>query len=206
MSAAATYCYTRLQAGERNWQPLFDHLRSATLPRLADSGVELWGAWSGLFGIGSNELVLMTSADSALAHAALLGERLIDAPAAIVEQHQLMPTVRPADPRPLTRPGLYVFRFFDVNNVDVEEIAKLSLEAWSTFESTQTYRAEPQGLFCQHDRDATRGIMLLCTWYDGLESWQRSREPPAAAAENFRRRHALTHGTIAYATRLIPPA
>jgi hypothetical protein len=38
MSAAATYCYTRLKAGERNWQPLFAHLRSATLPRLTDSG------------------------------------------------------------------------------------------------------------------------------------------------------------------------
>jgi len=206
MSAAATYCYTRLKAGERNWQPLFDRLRSATLPRLADSGVELWGAWSGLFGIGSNELVLMTSADARLNHPALLAAHFADAPASIVEQHLLAPTVRPVDARPLTCPGLYVFRFFDVNNVDVEEIAKLSLEAWSTFESTQTYRAEPQGLFCQHERDATRGIMLLCTWYDGLESWQRSREPPAAAAENFRRRHALTHGTIAYATRLIPTA
>jgi hypothetical protein len=45
--------------------------------------------------------------------------------------------------------------------------------------------------------------MLLCTWYDGLESWQLSREPAPEAATNFRRRHALTLGTIAYATRLI---
>ena len=104
---------------------------------------------------------------------------------------------------PLTRPGLYVFRFFDVNNADVDEIAQLSREAWTTFESTASYRAEPQGLFCLTRSTAAAGLMLLCTWYDGLESWQVSREPPPEAAENFRRRHALTYGTIAYATRLI---
>lgn len=45
--------------------------------------------------------------------------------------------------------------------------------------------------------------MLLCTWYDGLNSWQRSRTPAPEATENFRRRHALTSGTIAFATRLL---
>ena len=113
--------------------------------------------------------------------------------------------MRPDHAQALTRPGLYVFRFFAVRNVDVGEIARLSREAWTTFESTNAYRAEPQGLFCQRDRRDANGVMLLCTWYDGLESWQTSREPPPEAAENFRRRHALTHGTIAYATRLIPP-
>jgi hypothetical protein len=45
--------------------------------------------------------------------------------------------------------------------------------------------------------------MLLLTWYDGLGSWQTSRQPAPDARENFRRRHALTAGTIAYATRLL---
>ena len=45
--------------------------------------------------------------------------------------------------------------------------------------------------------------MLLVTWYDGFDSWQNSRNPDPAARENFRRRHALTTGTIAYATRLL---
>ena len=112
--------------------------------------------------------------------------------------------MRPTDREPPTRPGLYVFRFFDVNNADVDEIAKLSFEAWTTFETTDAYRAQPQGLFCQNDRTDVRGIMLLCTWYDGLESWQTSRSPPAEAADNFRRRHQLTFGTIAYAANLVP--
>jgi hypothetical protein len=193
-----------LKGRERNWQPLAEHVASATLPPLQARGVGRWGAWCGLFGIGSNEIVLMTSAGRELDHVTALNARLAEAPCAIVEQHLLAPTVRPTDARPVTRPGLYVFRFFDVRNADVGEIAKLSLEAWTTFETANAYRAEPQGLFSQADRRAARGVMLLCTWYDGLESWQSSRAPPAEAAENFRRRHQLTFGTIAYATNLIP--
>jgi hypothetical protein len=203
MEPRSTFVYTRLKGTQRNWQPLYEHLSAATLPALADDAVNRWGEWSGLFGIGSNELVLMTSADAAIDHARLLNAHLTGVPGAVVEQHLLEPTVRPDTPRALTRPGLYVFRFFDVDHADVDEIARLSFDAWTTFESTSAYRAEPQGLFCQRDRRAANGIMLLCTWYDGLESWQTSREPPPEAAANFRRRHTLTRGTIAYATRLI---
>jgi len=41
------------------------------------------------------------------------------------------------------------------------------------------------------------------TWYDGLNSWQASRQPAPEAAQNFRRRAQLTLGTVAYATRLV---
>jgi hypothetical protein len=200
----ATFCYTRLKGRERNWQPLAECLGNSVLPGLVPRGVRLWGIWSGLFGIGSNEIVVMTSADAAVDHARLLNVGIATAPCAMVEQHLLRPTVRPTDAEPLTRPGLYVFRFFDVNNADVDEIATLSFEAWTTFETHDAYRAQPQGLFCQNDRNDARGIMLLCTWYDGLESWQTSRSPPAQAADNFRRRHQLTFGTIAYAANLVP--
>ncbi len=199
MNHASTFCFTRAKARERDWRALFDRLQAAA--PAADIGV--WGAWSGLFGIGSNELVLMTTADARVDHAAMLDAWLTRGSGAIVEQHLLVATARPSDARPLTRPGLYVFRFFDVHNADVDAIVALSREAWTTFETTQAYRAEPQGLFCQRDRNDARGVMLLCTWYDGLESWQLSREPAPEAATNFRRRHALTLGTIAYATRLI---
>ena len=200
----ATFCFTRLKGRERNWQLLARDLADAVLPALVPDGIRRWGMWSGLFGIGSNELVLMTSADAGVDHSALLNARIAAAPCAIVEQHLLRATVRPVDREPPTRPGLYVLRFFDVNNADVDEIARLSFDAWSTFETTDAYRAQPQGLFCQNDRTDARGIMLLCTWYDGLESWATSRSPPAQAAENFRRRQQLTFGTIAYAANLVP--
>jgi hypothetical protein len=203
MTLDATFCYTRLKTNDRNFQPVLEYVRTAALPALARAGVTRWGAWSGLFGIGSNEMVLMTASPPAVDHVRVLNEQLAKAPGTLVEQHELRPTVRPNDTAPLTRPGLYVFRFFDVRNADVDEIVRLSFDAWTTFEATDAYRAEPQGLFRQRDTRAPTGLVLLCTWYDGLESWQTSRTPAPAATANFRRRHALTLGTIAYATRLI---
>ena len=92
---------------------------------------------------------------------------------------------------------------FDVDHGDVDEVARLSSEAWTSFEHTDAYAAQPQGLFAEVDRSGSRGVMVLLTWYDSLDSWRTSRTPAPLAADNFRRRRALTHGTIAYATRLV---
>ena len=197
MNETTTFCYTRIKGSERDWQPLLDRVNAES-----DPDVGIWGAWSGVFGIGSNELVVMTTSDRG-DHGARFTASVAKASGVIVEQHLLTATARPTDTRQLTRPGLYVFRFFDVRNADVDEIVALSTQAWTTFESSGSYQSQPQGLFCPSDRRSTRGVMLLCTWYDGLESWQTSRAPPPEAAANFRRRHLLTQGTIAYATRLI---
>jgi hypothetical protein len=191
-----TYHWLRIRAHDRGWQTARTRLLEAGLP----DGLDVWGTFSGLFGIGSNELVLVLHGDGGEAF------ELVEAAGFdVVEQHALVPTVRPTAFSPLSREGLYVFRFFDVRNADVDEIAALSLEAWTTFEATDAYEAEPQGLFCQADRSEDRGIMLLLTWYDGLESWQTSRKPAPEARENFRRRHAMTMGTIAFATTLLVP-
>ena len=96
-----------------------------------------------------------------------------------------------------------MFRFFDVANTDVEEIARLSSQAWISFENTDRFTTRPRGLFAQADRSSPSGVMVLVTWYDGLESWQISRRSDPEAADNFRRRRELTRGTIAYATRLV---
>jgi len=197
-----TFCYTRFVASDRNWNALYEHLEASVLPTLAARGVQPWGAWSGLFGIASNELVLVTHA-TALDHATALTSSLTGLPGRLTEQHVLDATARPTDARRLTRQGLYVFRFFDVRSTDVEEIIALSSDAWTRFEASDAYRAQPLGLFREHAPRAERGVMLLCTWYDGFASWQMSRTPAPAATANFRRRHALTGGTVAYAVRLI---
>lgn len=158
----------------------------------------IWGAFSGVFGIGSTELVLVVHAEDGTPL-----PPVADAGFEIVEGHELVATVRPERFEPLTRPGLYVFRFFAVDNADIDEIARLSDEAWSSFEHGDGYAAEAKGLFAPADRSAERGTMVLTTWYDGLGSWEASRRSPPEAAAAFRRRRALTHGTIAYATRLV---
>ena len=193
MAHVATYHWLRIRTAEREWSGGFERFTAN-----APADVAIWGAFSGLFGIGSNEMVLVvhTAGDAPV-------EALADAGFDVVESLALVPTVRPIAFEPLTRPGLYVFRFFDVDHADVDEIARLSDEAWTTFETASDYAAEPQALFAQVDRSAPTGAMLLVTWYDGLESWQTSRTPTPEAADRFRRRRALTHRTIAFATRLV---
>ena len=188
------YAFTRLSARGRDY--------GAAAQALQDSGVEpagFWGVFHGLFGVASNELIVVSYGDVDHVHDAIGGmDEVVAANTLLLE-----PTVRPTEYAPRTREGLYVFRFFEVEHKDVDEIAALSFEAWKTFENVDDYEAEPQGLFRQQDTTTATGRMLLCTWYDGLNSWQASRTPPATAGENFRQRHALTKGTVAYATRLL---
>ena len=191
------YAFTRLTAADRNYRAAYDALCADAGRALAPA--HLWGAFFGLFGVASNELIVVTYGEVDGVHDAIAGASEVAAADTLL----LEPTVRPTRAEPRTREGLYVFRFFDVAHSDVDEIAALSFEAWKDFEHTDAYAAVPQALFRQHDVSAPHGRMLLCTWYDGLNSWQASRTPPGRASANFRRRHALTQGTIAYATRLI---
>lgn len=198
-----SYCYLHLAGEGRDVMALTAALKDVVLPDWRQRGITVWGIWEGLFGVASNELIVVGVAN---------GERDVDAftgalpeSVRLVSALLLQPTVRPVDAAPCDRPGLYVFRFFEVRNRDVDEIARLSSEAWTTFEHTDAYRAEPQGLFRQQDRSADRGRMLLVTWYDGLESWQTSRRPAPEAMQNFLRRRELTFGTRALAARLVQP-
>ena len=192
-SSITTYHWLRIRSPRPSWTEAYGRLGSGDLQE-----AEIWGAFSGLFGIGSSELVLVLGTESRAPTPEVTGAGF-----EVVESHVLVPTVRPERFEPLTRPGLYVFRLFDVANEDVDEIARLSSEAWTSFENTDGYVAEPQGLFAEADRSDRLGVMVLLTWYDGLGSWQASRRSSPEAATNFRRRRALTRGTIAYATRLV---
>ncbi len=196
-----TYCFLHVRGTERNWQPLKETFDAHVVPSWQAAEITLWGIWHGLFGIACNELIVMAASKTP---ASLEEFTAPLAGIAEIQQSELLTnTVRPVDIEPRVQPGLYVFRFFDVLNNDVEEIVQLSNEAWKSFENVENYEAEPQGLFCQRDRTEAAGRMLLVTWYDGLQSWQTSRRPPDAARDNFRRRHELTRSTIAIATRLV---
>lgn len=192
-ASMATYHWLRVRAAGPGWADEYARLRASTAP-----GIEIWGAFYGLFGIGSNELLLVVRSED--------GPPTLPVTAAgfeVTESHALVPTVRPEKFEPITRPGLYVFRLFEVANKDVDEIARLSSEAWASFENADSYTAEAKGLFAQADRSHPNGAMVLLTWYDGLDSWQASRRPAPEAVDNFRRRRALTQRSVAYATRLV---
>lgn len=174
-------------------------LKTELQPAFPEMGLNLYGAFFGLFGLATNEVYLVTNSDSDHPSLAdLLGDNDLD----VVDRIDLTPTARPEDHTLRTQPGVYVFRWFDVLNKDVDEIVSLSKEAWVTFEGG--FDTEVQGLFALKDRDAERGKMLLITWYRDLAVWQDSRQPPKEAADNFRRRHELTIEAKPICTRLFP--
>lgn len=193
------FAYSRIRARDRSFQSAYAAITDSSSAEKQLDGAQIWGGFYGLFGLASNELILVTMGDVSEMDQRLSGIDEISASQTLY----LQPTVRPEDYTPRTKEGLYVFRFFRVKNSDVDEIANLSKTAWETFETSEEYNAIPQALFCEQDRSHALGRMLLCTWYDGLNSWQTSRNPPASASANFRDRSQLTLRTKAYATRLI---
>lgn len=195
----STFVLHRLVAPELHWRAMYERLAShrADVER---AGTGIWGIWFGQFGIPANELWVVTHP---LAGDDPPSTQLADfAGGELIEAQHWVPTVRPVTVQPVREPGLYVFRYFDVDAANIDEIAALSAAAWESFEHADGYSARPVGLFRPAGEVQGRVRMLLLTWYDGFESWSASRQPPPHARENFARRHALTHATVAYATRL----
>jgi hypothetical protein len=155
----------------------------------------VWGTWGGLFGIASNELIVVTVAGEP-------GDNQWPAGVVEVSCEQLRATVRPTSEESLTREGLYVFRSFYIDAAHIDRVVELSQLAWQTFETSSDYQTEPTGLFAPVD-PTPNSVMYLLTWYDGLNSWQTSRKPVEEARNYFRERHALMRSTSAVATRLI---
>lgn len=165
-------------------------------PAAGAEGIGLFGVFAPLFGLASNELYVVTWSDR---------EHGIDArDLTLVDETRLVPTARPTEPAPRTEPGIYVFRWFTVPNRNVDEIVRLSTEAWVSFEGG--FDTEVQALFAEPDRSAGTGIMLLVTWYRNLSVWEASRRPSPEARQNFMRRAELTIEARPIATRLVPPS
>ena len=210
-AAQCRFLFLHLSAPGLGWQSLAQ-VFTAAVPGLP--GMRVVGSFMGLFGIGSHELFTLVAGPAADESLEARVRAALPANVRVVDALALRATARPASDAPLARDGVFVFRFFDVRDGDVDEIVHLSRTAWETFEKPAAdaasggaaYASEPVGLFRFADAAGpeARGRMLLLTWYDDLTSWERSRTPAPEATANFRRRAALTTGTIAYATRHVP--
>jgi hypothetical protein len=178
-------------------------INTRIFPEAGRSGYSPYGIFFGLFGLASNELYLMAMREddgSSQNGITPLTQLIPEHDFILRESYQLSPTVRPVEHTPRTRGGIYVFRWFTIFNRDVEEIVKLSYEAWVPFEGG--FDSEVQGLFAERDLCPEKGTMLLLTWYRDLSVWEASRRPPQEARERFLKRHNLTLETIPIATRL----
>ena len=180
-----------------NDRNIVEKIQDTLIPVNAAEGNQSFGIFTGVFGLATNELYWITMGDVAFtAVDAAIGKSQFQ----IQQSMDLVPTVRPTEHTARTRAGLYVFRWFDVLNKDVDEIASLSQAAWVTFEGD--FDTQVQGLFAQPDRNAEAGKMLLLTWYKNLTVWQDSRAPSDEARQLFIKRHHLTREALPIATRL----
>lgn len=196
------FLFAHLRTSSGDWATLSDRLK---VQFGQWSAARVVGLFMGLFGTRNQDvfaLLSLPSSDDALgglnAH--------LPVGVSVLDTLIMKATVRPMTDTPLTRAGIYVFRFFDVLAQDVAEIASLSQTAWQTFEADSSFSSEPMGLFRFADPAASQGRMLLLTWYDNFASWEQSRAPHPDAAANFRRRRALVQSVIPYATRLVDTA
>ena len=172
---------------------------------MARHGGTLWGAWGALFGMASNELVVVTAWPDAASPVATLEDALPDG-FRIVASHELAPTVRPTSADPVTRQGLYVHRFFRTREKHMQEIVDLSVEAWKTFATDDAYGTEQIAFFRPRTRASdgdAPGEMLLVSWYPDLANWERSRTFPPEALALFRKRAALVDSMLPFAMRLV---
>ncbi len=188
------YTVTRLKdRSQQNNLAALQSFRERSLPE----GIGLFGLFTPLFGMATNEFYAVTWSEQP--HQLVAFASALDLE--VGEQQGLEPTVRPTEHRPCSKPGIYVFRWFRVDMNNVDEIARLSREAWVTFEGG--FQTEVQGLFRESTPAADTGAMLLITQYDDLSVWEASRMPAPEARENFLARARLTIEATPIATRLV---
>lgn len=204
MGGATGYAWLRLRNVDQDVAGLHAQLADALPSALGRHGAGIWGVFAGHFGLDSRELLLMVTHPLRAPDVRGIVQDGLPAGVRIEEAHDFLPTARPPDARPLSMPGLHVHRFFDIDAADVDQFVSLSVEAWETFETSDRFRSAPRALLRSHGAGDGRVQMLLVTWYDSFTSWEASRGFPPAAAENFRRRAAITRATTAIATRLLP--
>lgn len=190
----------RIEAAPRQWGAVARALRG----RESNS---LYGLWSGLIGIGSNQgLAITIWPDHTAAHAG--AERTIDGIAGIanVEHSYLEATVRPQSPEPPAKEGVYAFRWFDLAEADWPAFRDLSSGAWPAFEAK--FGARIWGFFRDLAVAPPRRRMLLLTSYPSLAVWEASRPTNTGQDQNtehalqrFRDRRLLTDATIVFLTQ-----
>jgi hypothetical protein len=202
MASDSAFHWSRVSVPGSGFPAIARDIEANALPALESQGGRRWMLANGLFGLWNHEVILVTTWPK-LSSAPKAVSGSLPAGASIIEQYDFVPTARPADDVPPSKPGIYVHRLFGVDAANVDRFVALSEEAWKTFETATEYESQPQGLFWQRDHPEKGGLMLLVTWYDRLESWERSRTPPPEAAANFQERARLTTRSVAYATRLI---
>jgi len=188
-----TYEYRRFKVAAGDWDHFAERLRGEGAREATARGGTLFGVWRGQIGLEANEGIALTAwpDEEALASGAAALHRLF-ADALESRAERLVATLRPDEPTPPPRTGVYAFRFFSIVDEHFTEFADLSERAWPGFESS--YDAKIYGFFRSLDVRPPDARVLLLTRYASLAVWEASRADTGRS--EFQRRHKLTRATI----------
>ena len=206
MAPPGYFNYATITTSGNSWRHWAQALQAGGVAKLQERGGALYGVWAPLFGLASNQVVMMTQWSAPEGIVPQVTETFMAVEGIVhVESHLVLPTVRPTTSAPPQKPGLYVHRWFLVESQHVEEVVELSATAWETFE--QTFAVDIIGFFRTLGEDTALTELLLLTWYPNLAAWERSRqfEQVPAARQRFLRRQQLTQWTRAIATTFVAP-
>lgn len=204
MVSLPSFHYATVTTSGNSWRHWVQALHEGGMAALQACGGTLYGIWAPLFGLASNQVVVMTHWSPSEGIMPTITETLLAVDGSQhVESHLVVPTVRPTTSAPPQKPGLYVHRWFLVASPHVEEVVALSATAYETFE--HTFDVEILGLFRRLDEDTALTELLLLTWYPNLAAWETSRhfERVPEARQRFLRRQELSKWTRAIATTLV---
>jgi hypothetical protein len=180
-----TYESRRFCVGPGEWEA-----RASTLHVAA--GGAFFGMFRGQIGLEANEGVLLTAYPDAARLAHAVGAlRAASAGARDVRTERMVATARPVSVAPVTLPGVYAFRSFEIADSDSEEFVSLSERAWPAFEAG--YDARIVGLWKSLDVRAPDARFHLLTRYASLATWEASRAD--VGRPEFARRGKLTRAT-----------
>ena len=193
---------------------LIDSINAAINSILIDAGGTLYATWtpsekpeSAPFeGLGESQLALMvawsgqdppfSTLDSTLAALDGISE---------VKTDILVPIYLAEGLRVPTDAGFYVHREEIYQPRDVDEVVRLSTEAWATWEST--FGTRVTGLFRQSGNPGNVARLLRIVWYRSYDGWvdsrDRERDPEAQRRFAARRLLQLDGSGIAIATNRV---
>ena len=159
MAPPRYFNYATITTSSNTWQHWVQALQAGGVAKLEELGGTLYGVWAPLFGLASNQLVVMTQWAAYAGIMPTVSETLMAMAGVVhVESHMVAPTARPTTSDPPQQPGLYVHRWFLVEPQYVAEVVELSATAWHPFE--QTFAVEIIELFRKLGEDTTPAKLL----------------------------------------------
>lgn len=202
-----SFVYLRYQTVARGIQTDAARVRTTFADFATSTNGTLFGCWRSLVGLGLGRdegltLLSYESADEATAAreaASGIGAQFLE----VTQAQNLEASVRPTSDAPPEYPGVYVFRWFELENSDWPDFRDLSNTAWPNMESV--FDVNICGFWRSQERSDETHV-LLATRYADLSVWEASRwwnNPTGAADESmtrFKSRNEVIKRTVAYPT------